>query len=177
MVVFFLLLCHVINIYIYLFISMCCVPGLEGHPAAWHLWIAVDTCDLVRGLNPRLMMWKDPSLTVKRNWSRPLDRKKSVVKNRWLFSEKYGTICFTVTALVFGVRGSSIMLPCLKGLPSWSAPSLNCTILVARFPDRTPSPRRPENYEGMMYQTSMKDEISTRTLCAMVKLIGLYIYI
>jgi hypothetical protein len=39
-----------------------------------------------------------------------------------------------------------------------------------------PSPRRPENYEGMMYQTSMKDEISTRTLCAMVKLIGLYVY-
>lgn len=61
--------------------------------------------------------------------------------------------------------------------------TMNHTILVTGpgNPDRTPSPRRPENYEGMMYQTSMKDsEISTRTLCAMVKLIGLiglYIYI
>ena len=63
-------------------------------------------CDLwTQGLNLRLRMWKDLSLTVKRSWSRLLDRKVSVYPLTFL-----SKICVSPLFLKLGVIWSTLQL-------------------------------------------------------------------
>ena len=85
-------------------------------------------CDLwTQGLSLRLMMWKDPSLTVKRSWSRLLDRKVSVYPLTFLWK-----ICVSPLFLKLGVIWSTLQL--FKCLASCSDAASRNFIFVTILP-------------------------------------------